>query len=495
MNKPNLIFIVSDQHRGDWMGCAGNRLVHTPNMDRMAEGGIQFTQAYCNSPLCVPSRMSLLTGQYPHHNDVFSNSDTLRSDVPTLAHALGIAGYDTILGGRMHFVGPDQRHGFQQRLVGDITHCYHGGPKTDYGELQGSSGQGLKSIITAGPGHSPVLEYDEQVVVSCEQLLSDRANAQSGPQGHTPLFLTVGLYGPHHPYVCPQSYYDKARAAMEAADSLLPADEQPLHPWFDEWFERLKAHQISSEQLKVARACYAGLISLTDSYVGRILDAASQLPGDTWVVYVSDHGDMAGDRGMFWKRNMLEGAIRVPMLWYPLQQEETGRKLGKGIKVEVPASLLDLSPTFTSIAEAPELPQQDGRDLLPLLIGAETSEMDKWKQSPVFVELANKHDGIIRAVIRNGIKLVYFAGYDTHLLFDLNCDPQETVDLWSSHDYEAVRDDLMRQILSDDWNSQQIGESIHAREANIRYLTKWGSQVGMGLSDLWSHPENFPRNN
>jgi choline-sulfatase len=485
LSKPNLIFILSDQHRGDWMGCAGNRIVHTPHMDQMAQEGVMFTRAYCNSPLCVPSRMSMLTGLYPHHTEVYSNNDILRSELPTFAHAMGIAGYETVLGGRMHFVGADQRHGFQQRLVGDITHCYAGGPRTDYGELKGASGQGLKSIHTAGPGSSPVLDYDEQVVSACEAFLAEQAHARSDPSVPSPLFLTVGLYGPHHPYVCPPTYYDQARKAMEQQDALLPADVDPLHPWFAQWAERLRVREISAEQLQVARACYAGLISLTDTYVGRIIKAAEQLPGDTWIVYASDHGDMAGDRGMFWKRNMLEGAVRVPMLWYPLRQEQSAAKLGRGITVDAPVSLLDLAPTFVGITEGPALPQQDGSDLSRLLDGTEAAEFDKWKLRPLFMELANPQDGIIRSVIRDKMKLIYFAGYDCHLLFDLARDPQETTNLWSSPDYEAIREELLQLILGDEWEPSAIQARIHSSEANHRYLTAWGKQVGMGTSDLW----------
>jgi choline-sulfatase len=487
-SKPNVILIVSDQHRGDWMGCAGNRFVHTPNMDRMARGGIRFSRAYCNSPLCVPSRMSMLTGLYPHQNDVFTNSDTLRSDLPTFAHAMGLAGYETVLCGRMHFVGPDQRHGFQKRLVGDITHCYLGGPRTDYGALAGASGQGLKSIVTAGPGHSPVLDYDEQVVAECERFLSARANVGLGPDECAPLFLTVGFYGPHHPYVCPQAVYDRARQAMEAADSPQPPDETPLHPWYEQWFARLKARQITAEQLTAARTAYAGLITLTDSYIGRILEAAKRLPGDTWVVYISDHGDMAGDRGMFWKRNMLEGAIRVPMIWYPLKREGDGgnARLAEDIEIDAPVSLLDLAPTLAGIAQAPPLPHQEGSDLTPLIFGVETPDADKWRKRPVFAELANPQDGVLRAVVRDGMKLIYFAGYDRHLLFDLKRDPRETTNLWDDPAYADIRRQLTDLVRSGDWDARQIGERLRAREANQQYLTQWGKQVGMGPSDLWN---------
>src|SRR5689334_20980280 len=102
--RPHIVLIVSDQHRGDWVASAGCSLVETPNLDRLAAGSVSFSAAYCPSPLCVPSRMSLMTGRDPHHTGVWGNQDQLRSDIPTFAHALGLAGYETVLAGRMHFV-------------------------------------------------------------------------------------------------------------------------------------------------------------------------------------------------------------------------------------------------------------------------------------------------------------------------------------------------------------------------------------------------------
>ncbi len=516
MSKPNVIVIVSDQHRGDWMGCAGSRIVETPHMDRMAAQGVSFTRAYCNSPLCVPSRMSMLTGLYPHVNDVYANDDTLRSDLPTWAHAFGLGGYETVLCGRMHFVGPDQRHGFERRLVGDITHCYPGGLRTDYGALQGASGQGMRSIRTAGPGHSPVLEYDEQVVRASERLLAELAaghtgrhaehlvnqqtNRQTDQQAHQqtdgkpastrPLLLCVGLYGPHHPYVCPPAYYERAREAM-AADALLPPDEEPLHPWYAAWRERLSADEIGEEQLLTARACYAGLISLTDTYVGRIVQAARRLPGETRVIYMSDHGDMAGDRGMFWKRNMLEGAIRVPLLMCTLNGSRTSDHMPditQGRRIDAPVSLIDLASTFARWAEASALPQQAGRDLTPLLQDDRAQFQPSWQERPVYAELANDKDGIIRTVIRGEMKLVYFAGWDDHLLFDLRQDPNELRNVWADAAYGEARSSLTALILDGDWDPQHIRARLDAKEPALKYLTRWGKEVGMGSLDLWHQP-------
>lgn len=117
---PNFLVIMSDQHNPRLMGTAGNSVIRTPNLDRLAARGVQFDHAYCGSPLCVPSRMTFLTGQHCSDVDVWSLGCCLGSEEPTFLHSLTAADYETVLCGRMHFVGPDQRHGFESRIIGDV---------------------------------------------------------------------------------------------------------------------------------------------------------------------------------------------------------------------------------------------------------------------------------------------------------------------------------------------------------------------------------------
>ena len=119
--KPDILMIVSDQHNASITGCYGDRLVKTPHIDRLAADGVLFERAYCPYPVCGPSRMSFKTGRYPYDIECWNNGSSLASDIPTFAHALGIAGYEVALDGRAHWIGPDQRHGFESRLVGDIS--------------------------------------------------------------------------------------------------------------------------------------------------------------------------------------------------------------------------------------------------------------------------------------------------------------------------------------------------------------------------------------
>ncbi|MFE5318298.1 sulfatase-like hydrolase/transferase [Paenibacillus sp. NPDC056579] len=481
--KPNIVFIVSDQHRGDFMGCAGNRVVLTPNLDRLAEGGVQFTQAYCNSPLCVPSRMSMLTGRYPHQTGVFGNSDHLASDIPTFVHGLALGGYETVLCGRMHFVGPDQRHGYKHRLVGDITPTYLGGPSTKYGALKGTSGQGLRSIETAGPGSSPVQQYDEQVTQSFERFAASR----DGSGTDQPLFITVGLYGPHHPFISPQVNYEQAVRAMADGDAPITLDSLPRHPWHENWFSRLKAEQITPEQLTEARANYIGLVNRLDELVGRIVKAAEALPGDTWIVYVSDHGEMAGDKGMFWKRSFYDGALRIPMIWHPLRHGGPGG-IVRGAKVDTPVSLIDLAPTFLQATQSPVPSFLAGNDLSPLLYGRGIEGTVWENMPPVYSELLTPQDSAIRMVRQGDNKLIYYHNYLPVQLFDLRTDPHETTNLAESDEYLGLVQKLKGLALQD-WDPDALIASSLRRHEDQAFIAKWGKKVGPDWHEVWN-PED-----
>ncbi len=463
------------------MHCAGSPIVHTPNMDRMAEHGVLFSQTYCNSPLCVPSRMSMLTGTLPHKTGVFTNGDCLSSDKPTFAHAVSRAGYETVLCGRMHFNGMDQRHGFQKRLVGDITPSYLGGPKTDYGPLSGATDQGLRSILVAGPGASPVIEYDQSVADAYDEFVNARLRS---PERSRPLFMTVGFYGPHNPYVSPLDTYRQAKEAMEN-DSPPARDKAPLHPWLQEWFSRFKADQITDEQAAEARTNYAGMVNQLDRVVGRILESSKKLSGDTWVVYVSDHGDMAGDRGMFWKRNFFEGTARVPMVWFPLKQNQTTVEAAEGRTVDAPVSLVDLAPTLVGLTGAPTLPHQDGMDLSGLLSVEMDLELIKRLESrAVISELASTSDSAVRMVRKGAFKLISYYEYPPAQLFDLESDPNEQINLSASPEHEKIYQDLLLDLMRG-WEPTAILKELEQRRLDQEYMTVWGKEVGMGRLDLW----------
>jgi choline-sulfatase len=486
MSQPNIVLFVSDQHRADWMGCAGNTFVQTPNLDRLAEDGVRFTQAYCNAPICVPSRMSMMTGRFPHRIEVMSNNHILSSDIPTFAHALSIAGYETVLGGRMHFVGSDQRHGYQKRLVGDITTTYPGGPKTEYGRLEGTASRGIRSIELAGGGDSPVLQFDGDVIEACERFLAERGLREQEGQ-EKPLFLTVGLYGPHTPYVSPPELFEHALKAMEGQDAPIPIDASPQHPWIEKWFNAVKIREITVEEIRRVRAAYAGSIGQLDEWVGRIVSACSSLPGETIFIYLSDHGEMAGDHGMFWKFNFYQPAVNIPIIVTQLSRSKEVLA-DKGRTVSAPVSLVDLAPTLVSLGGCPEMPGLDGDDLTPLLRGSQENTL-KLGDRAIFSEIY-QFGAPVRMIIRYPYKLIYYHGYGNPQLFHLQEDPAEQRDLSEEADYGDIKQKLLAELL-DGWEPERITQRAEEKGADTRYVSKWGSVSSWGRHELWDPQDPF----
>lgn len=196
-SSPNVVIIMSDQHNSGVMGCAGDALARTPALDLLAENGTSFSNTYCAFPLCGPSRMSFMTGRYPHAIDQWDNHCQLSSDIPTFAHAFLAGGYDTILSGRMHFVGGDQRHGFTERLIGDVSPTAHitAGWQLDkvLGDLVDTPGMDPAGICKSGPGHTGYQAYDEAVTKTSVDWLRQRRFAADRRRESAPAKRMVPL--------------------------------------------------------------------------------------------------------------------------------------------------------------------------------------------------------------------------------------------------------------------------------------------------------------
>ena len=190
-DKPDILIFLSDQHGFRWWSLGGESVIQTPNMEALAADGMCFDSAYTPSPLCVPARVSFLTSMLPSSTGVFTNDGTIRGDRATFLHALGATGYETVLCGRMHFVGEDQRHGFTKRIMDDFTPQYWGRggkQRTDLGRFAGTTGA-MDCLREVGGGVSPVLDYDEAVIQAALDYLAE--------DHEKPQCIVVGTYGPH----------------------------------------------------------------------------------------------------------------------------------------------------------------------------------------------------------------------------------------------------------------------------------------------------------
>lgn len=478
MTRPNLLIIMSDQHNPAVMGCAGDRWVQTPNLDGLAADGVRFTSAYCASPLCAPSRMSFICGQFPSDIGVCVNSGSLNPYTPTFAHSLALAGYRTVLCGRMHFSGPDQNHGFTERLVGDVSGAAQEGGRDRFEDRvpQHTCGQDYRGVVDSGIGRTSYMAYDEDVTAAACRLLEEIDRGQDD----RPVCIVVGFLLPHCPYICPREWFDRYMDSLPPPANPSFADVV-AHPAMARWGEVRGIANITAEDARRARAAYYGLTSYLDQLIGRIRQtlAATRLASNTVTAYCSDHGDMIGEHGIWWKDSFYEGSVTVPMIW-----SAPGTVAGGRI-IHTPVSLLDVAPTLLELGGAEPLPRQRGLSLLSTLRGEGELPVGR----PVLAEMYPNRLFPARMIRRGQWKLNHYHGYDRPQLFDLQADPREQHDLAGSPRHaELVRD--LRAAALDGWSGERV---IVEAEKNLRewkMTSQYAKLVTGAISERWRMPEN-----
>ncbi len=343
--QPNILILMVDQLSGTLFPDGPAPFLHAPNLAALAARSRRFNAAYAACPLCAPSRASFMSGQLPSRTGVYDNAAEFAADIPTYAHWLRRAGYQTCLAGKMHFVGPDQLHGFEERLTTDIYPADFGWTP-DYarpGERVDWWYHNLGSVTGAGTAETTnQLEYDDEVAYQATAKLRDLARGRD-PR---PWCLTVSFTHPHDPYVArPEHWalYDDC----PALDPAIPApDADALDPHSRRLLEACDAAAFAPTRgdVRRARQGHFASISYIDDRIGEILGvlARTGMAGETVVLFTSDHGDMLGERGLWFKMSFLEGSARVPLTL-----------AGPGIDpgpVEAPVSLLDVVPTLADLA-------------------------------------------------------------------------------------------------------------------------------------------------
>jgi choline-sulfatase len=416
----NFLFVMVDQLVPFLTGAYGHRVVRTPNLDRLAAAGIRFESAYTPYPLCAPARAAMLTGRYASRLGCYDNAAILPADEPTIAHHLTNAGYDCVLSGKMHFIGPDQLHGFRRRLTTDVFPAGMDWVPTQDPEGRFVRGGHAFNYVPPRVGvvdWTKFLSFDEETHFRALEFLRERARGARDE----PFFLVASYHHPHDPFQVTRELWD----LYDGAEIELPERRDPNYSVMDTWAN--EAHETDAldlddpENLTALRRAYYGLVTYVDRKLGELLDTLEQTgqAADTTVVFTSDHGDMLAERGMVQKRCFYEWAVRVPLV-----VRVPGREPGV---VERPVSLLDLAPTLLDLAGVPE------EERLPLDGSSLFGE-----GGPVFSEY---HVEKVRApcfMVRDGDrKLIYVHGHDTRL-FDLGADPGEWNDLGGTDGLERL---------------------------------------------------------
>jgi choline-sulfatase len=415
--RPNILLVMFDQMSALALPDYGHPLVRTPHLSRLAARGTLFERAYCASPLCSPSRYALLTGLLPSHIGAYDNASELPSGIPTLMHHLRAAGYRTCLSGKMDFTGADQLHGYEERLTTDLSPSDFGWiPDWDRPNDVQPWYHSLQSVAEAGPcDYSLSLQYDEEAAFKAVQWLH-KAGASSDPR---PFMLTLSVMQPHDPYQGPRRFwdlYDHDSIDMPVLPALQAALRDPVGRRMYAMYDRGE-FAIGEAEIRKARHAYYAMVSYCDDLLGRLLAtlAALDLDRDTLVVVTSDHGDMLGERGLWYKMNFFDGAVRVPLVIY-------GPGVGAGQRIAEPVSHLDLLPTLLALtgsdATVP-ITAPDGRDLSASVTAGARPRGDVLGEY-----LAEGYDHPIVMIRRDSQKFVYSRGEPTQL-YDLAADPRE----------------------------------------------------------------------
>ena len=459
-SPPNILLIMADQLAPQFTGAYGHPLVKTPHLDSLADRGLRFDAAYCNSPLCAPSRFSFMAGQFISRIAAYDNASEFPASIPTFAHYLRCMGYRTCLAGKMHFIGPDQLHGFEERVTTDIYPAdYSWNPDWELPDERIDKWyHNMQTVKEAGVAAATFqIDYDEEVAFFARRKILDYARA-----GGPPFCLVASFIHPHDPYVARPEWwnlYDSDDIDLPAV-VFAPDEQDPFSRRVMDGIEASSVH-LSEAEIRTARRAYYANVSYFDSKIGDLAAALEEtgMAQETVVIVTSDHGDMLGERGLWYKMNFFEHSARVPLVL-------AGPGIGPG-RVSEPCSLVDMLPTMLELGGAPGVPGPelgqplDGRSLLALSRG-------EWRGNGEAIgEYCAELTGHPVFMIRRGpYKYIHCAG-DPSQLYHLEDDPEERKNLASVPEYSAVSSGFATEV-ADRWDSEALRRDVMAKQKQRR---------------------------
>ena len=453
--KPNILLVMADQMAAPALPIYGNQKVIAPHLQRLAETGVVFENTYCNLPMCAPSRASMHVGKLPFSFGMYDNASTFGSDIPTFAHYLRGLGYRVEMSGKMHFVGPDQLHGYEKRHTTEIYPANFGWT-VDWskGREYRPTNLTMAPIIESGVAvRTMQMDYDEEVAYHGVQALYDLARAPD----ERPFMLTVSFTQPHSPFVISQDYWDLYNHDDIELPSVpeIPLDEKDHLSRNLHYCQARHLFTVTDEHRRNARHAYYGMISYIDAKVGALVETLEKtgLADTTIVIFTADHGEMMGERGMWYKQHFFEWAARVPFIVHCPRRWKPGR-----IKQNI--SLIDLMPTLLDAAQGGPfenyIDEIDGRSLVPALEG----DTGKLTDTVISEFAADGSTGPSRMVRRGAWKYMWLEGRDA-LLYNVEEDPKELDNRCGRADCAAIEQEL-EAIAMQGWDPEHYFAEIAA---------------------------------
>ena len=434
----NILVVMADQLSALALGCYHNAEVKSPHIDRLAAEGVLFDSAYSSSPLCTPARYAFMTGQNVSACGGYDNAAYMPSTMPTFAHYLRLMGYRTCLSGKMHFVGPDQLHGFEDRVTTDIY-------PADFGWIPDWENaderidlwyHNMSSVKQAGVASiSNQLAYDDEVGTQAMRVIYDHARSED----ERPLCLVASFIHPHDPYATRQKYWD----LYADTDIALPTVPRPANQ---------DAHN--------ARRAYYGNVSYVDEWLGRLRATLDEcgMADNTTILFTADHGDMLGEFGLWYKMSFREWSNRIPLIVHQPQRFSPRRVTNPVAQVDVLPTLVDIAHDAGAGPRPAPIDPLQGRSLLPLCDGDASNDPDACVS-----EYLAEGTGAPMLMIRRAQFKYISCSTDAEQLFDLTNDPHELNNL-TQHE---VLDDFRREAAAY-WDSDAMRAKVIADQKRRR---------------------------
>lgn len=481
---PNIVFIFCDQMNPRAMGWTGQMEVKTPYLDAFSERSYCFTNAYCSSPVCAPARHSIYTGVYPSRHWVLKNDMRMNEEYTTIMAMMNDRGYTTANIGKMHNAPYHHRRDFQYVL----NHEFFVGPAgishydaylrselekrgiEDYNPYKQVPEE--KVWLQVKEGIANVNPLPEELIP--EHWMTQEAlkfmDDQATDRTDSPFFLHLSYFPPHHPYMPIKKYADMYIENMDQLKLPPNYDHERLQQWCKT--SRMTPDSLSVADVQYFRALYFGFMTQLDDALGDLFKGMEErgLLDNTIIVFTADHGDNLGEHGLFYKGNMYEGSVRVPLMVYWPGHQLKGRKI-----LSDNVSQVDLVPTLLEAAgiEAPDY--MAGRNMLPLL-----KRQESWEDHSVYAEYYSSSREPSQLMLRKGdYKFIYDSdtesgAWETYF-YNIQEDPWELHDLMEDSQYADILLDFASELMDDYWNDMQKSAPSEMPEilSRVSYDIDW----------------------